>query len=777
MRNGTGRGWMAMFVLSVLTSTGLASATPASASQPANESIETPAHPPSALARFKLDPSWLGRSAASSASFGWKIQASPNPLLPNGSFFGVSCTSSASCVGVGAYTGTSVTQQPLTEVLSGETWRIERPKVPKSTINAAFNGVSCTAADSCTAVGDYVDASGIPNALAESWDGTAWTPESAPTLSGAVLTSVSCMSANRCEAVGLLSSAFATAPLAAQWNGLTWTLQVVPDPDGAPATLNSISCAGADSCEAVGDSVFGTLAVGWNGRTWRFQDTPNPNQSAMYGVTCTGSNACLGVGTYVNSAGTQLSLAEVWDGASWQTVPAVQPKGALASLMSSVSCAGFRCYASGFYLNGTQMQLGFVAQWNGSSWTLESTKAPRTAVAVSLYGISCPAVNDCEAAGGYVNPSQVGSPLAESWDGASWTLQRTPAPKGGASNELLGVSCASSQSCAAVGFSSFNSLAEIRNGKSWIVTPTAEVPGGMSAELAGVSCGAVNACVAVGSYVDPTSLEPAPLINVWNGASWSAVIAPTPADSLASSLFGVSCTSNTRCTAVGRYSTESSQLPLIETWNGTSWKIRNAPIPSGSSFASLSAVSCLSTTACTAAGAYLDTEFAQLPLIEAWDGHSWHVQTAPVPKSSTAVSILGVSCASASACTVGGFYVDVTSAEKSLIEGWNGTRWTIEASPNPQGAAFTNLYGVSCTGIAGDCTAAGTYVNLSGSEVTLAEARTETGPWKIQPTPNPPQNLAAVLFGVSCTAPITCVATGAYFNADGNSVGLIEAES
>src|SRR5262249_27567755 len=157
---------------------------------------------------------------------------------------------------------------------------------------------------------------------------------------------------------------FAPAPLAARWNGQTWTLQSAPDPAGAPAALNSVACAGPDSCEAVGDSVFGTLAMGWNGRSWRFPHTPNPNQSALYGVTCTGGNGCLGVGTYVNSAGVQVSLAQVWDGASWQTVPAVQPKGAVASLMSSVSCAGFRCVASGFYLNGDQKQLGFAAQWN-----------------------------------------------------------------------------------------------------------------------------------------------------------------------------------------------------------------------------------------------------------------------------------------------------------------------------------------------------------------------------------------------------------------------------
>jgi hypothetical protein len=517
--------------------------------------------------------------------------------------------------------------------------------------------------------------------------------------------------------------------------------------------------------------------MGWNGRAWKFQDTPNPNESALYGVTCTGGNACLGVGTYVNSAGTQLSLAEVWDGASWQTVPAVQPKGALASLMSGVSCAGFRCYASGFYLNGQQKQLGFAAQWNGSAWTLESTPTPRAAVAVSLFTISCPAATDCVAAGGYLNQSQVGVTLAESWNGASWTLQQMPTPKGGASNELLGVSCGSAQSCAAVGFSSFNSLAEIWNGKSWTVTPTPEVPGGTSAELAGVSCAAVNACAAVGSYIDPTSFEPGPLINMWNGTSWSLAAVPVPADSLAASLFGVSCTGPTRCTAVGTYSSATSQLPLVETWNGTSWKTKSAPSPSGSSFATLSAVSCSDATACTAAGAYLDSNLDQLPLIEAWDGQSWQVQTAPAPQSSIGVSIFGASCTSASACTVDGFYFNGQFVEKSLIEGWDGTAWTIETSPNPAGAAVTNLYGVSCTGTAGDCTAAGTYVNSFGSEVTLVEARTGTGPWKVQPTPNPPQNTAAVLFSVSCTAATTCVAAGAYFNAGGNTVGLIEAES
>lgn len=76
-----------------------------------------------------------------------------------------------------------------------------------------------------------------------------------------------------------------------------------------------------------------------------------------------------------------------------------------------------------------------------------------------------------------------------------------------------------------------------------------------------------------------------------------------PGTGTTGSLFGVSCTSDTACTAVGGYRDSSNVArTLVERWDGTSWTIQSSPTPSNVGFSSFFEVSCTSATACTAVG-------------------------------------------------------------------------------------------------------------------------------------------------------------------------------
>ena len=91
------------------------------------------------------------------------------------------------------------------------------------------------------------------------------------------------------------------------------------------------------------------------------------------------------------------------------------------------------------------------------------------------------------------------------------------------------------------------------------------------------------------------------LVESWNGASWSVV--PSPSPGAGSFLGGVSCVSATACTAAGYYNpTSNTRGTLVESWNGSSWSV--VPSPSRGSHSALDDVSCASTTACTATGYY-----------------------------------------------------------------------------------------------------------------------------------------------------------------------------
>lgn len=97
--------------------------------------------------------------------------------------------------------------------------------------------------------------------LAERWNGSAWAIQSTPGLTGGqsyanLLEGVSCTSATACTAVGY-SAGPVPVTLAMRWNGTSWTLQPTADPTDAQSSdrqLEGVSCLSATACRAVGHS-------------------------------------------------------------------------------------------------------------------------------------------------------------------------------------------------------------------------------------------------------------------------------------------------------------------------------------------------------------------------------------------------------------------------------------------------------------------------------------------------------------------------------------------
>jgi hypothetical protein len=97
------------------------------------------------------------------------------------------------------------------------------------------------------------------------------------------------------------------------------------------------------------------------------------------------------------------------------------------------------------------------------------------------------------------------------------------------------------------------------------------------------------------------------------------------------------------------------------------------PAPAGATDTYLDAVSCASTTACTAVGHYLTATNAYAMLAETGNGTSWTVQSAPTPSGTTIAGLTGISCTSTSACTAVGWYETGPELYDTLAERWNGT--------------------------------------------------------------------------------------------------------
>jgi hypothetical protein len=340
--------------------------------------------------------------------------------------------------------------------------------------------------------------------------------------------------------------------------------------------------------------------------------------------------------------------------------------------------------------------------------------------------VSCSSATACTAVGFYYNPSGNQVMLAEMWNGTSWTVRTTPNPSGAVYSGLEAVSCSSATACTAVGISENSyfagvTLAEVWNGSSWTVQTTPNPKGATDSGLEAVSCSSATACTAVGIYKN-SSGTPETLAEVWNGTSWTLQATPNPSGAIASSLYGVSCSSATACAAVGTYiNSSNTEVTLAEVWNGISWTLQATPNPPGAIYSYLEAVSCRSATACTAVGFYDNSSGTEVTLAEVWNGSSWTVQATPNPSGAISSSLYGVSCSSATACTAVGFYDNNSGTEVTLAEVWKGTSWTVQAPPNPKGATDSGLEALSCSS-ATACTAVGFYDNSSGTDVTLAES-------------------------------------------------------
>lgn len=284
-----------------------------------------------------------------------------------------------------------------------------------------------------------------------------------------------------------------------------------------------------------------------------------------------------------------------------------------------------------------------------------------------------------------------------------------------------------------------------------------------TSELYDATC-ATTTCVAVGTDYAGT---PTPHAETYDGSTWFNRSMPAPSGSTYALTLGVGCPTDSSCFAAGWYQTRGADRPFLERWNGTSWSLQTPTLPANTSNAKLNDISCPSTTACTAVGYYDATGTQRRTLVEVWNGTSWTPQASANPAGAVLSSLQGVECVSAGQCTAVGLYLDGSSVQHSLAEGWNGTSWSLQSVPDPAGATDPVLQDVSCS--AGSaCSAVGQYTSGVPHTEPLA-ARWDGSTWMLQAVPKATGTSDGTLTGVSC--PSTCMAVGisAY---DGSTSGI-----
>ena len=600
----------------------------------------------------------------------WSIQTTPTSVAAP-TLASVSCIASDNCEAVGSYYGGSGddTQETLAELWNGSAWTVQT-----TAGTGGLDGISCTASDDCEAVGSPSDGgSGVT--LAENWNGTTWTLQTTPVPSkstGDTLNGVSCTTSDECVAVGIYESRSDDyLTLAEGWNGTTWTLQTTGNPSGASdSLLRGVSCSAPDDCEAVGLTDSGPLSEIWNGSNWSIQTINGFAFAQLADVSCTAAAACEAVGNNSGSSdASEVTFAEVWNGTTWTMQASPSPSGTLGNSLNGVSCvASDECEAVGYTLNDGYTNETLAEGWNGTKWTLQTIPDPTGASQTTLEGISCTASDDCEAVGYYTSSSGAFATLAEEWNGSTWSTQTTRNPT--TASELTAISCVNEDDCEAVGFDQNNSgvqsiLAEVWNGTAW-TKQTA--PGPSGSLLDGISCVSASDCEGVGNYPNATYGTGMNLAEQWNGKTWITQTAATNG-TLGSSLGGVSCTASNACEAVGSYVNPDSgnYVTLAEGWNGTNWTIQTTP--SGYAYAG---VSCGAENNCDAVGPSSGTFDGQTTLAATWNGTKWKTQATPNPTGAKGSGLGSISCPVLQSCKAVGSYEDSSSTSLTLAEQYTG---------------------------------------------------------------------------------------------------------
>lgn len=210
---------------------------------------------------------------------------------------------------------------------------------------------------------------------------------------------------------------------------------------------------------------------------------------------------------------------------------------------------------------------------------------------------------------------------------------------------------------------------------------------------------------------------------------------------------------------------------LALTWNGTALTIAPAvPLPKNTTQAELDAVSCVNSRDCVALGLATGKTAAfgksgAVTILETWNGARWTLHVPAAPKGVPSPEFNAISCPTSAYCVLAGFSVSGPNATTAtpVIASWTGSALAAMKAPVPAKSSLTMFNSLSCA-TASACAATGEAITNSATTVI---AFTDVWNGRAWTTANVPW-----LDALSCVSASSCVATGAINATSGSVAGL-----
>ena len=261
---------------------------------------------------------WYTHISVSDPASGWGSKAyAPQPPAEWNTptqLTTIGCDRNADCVAFGYYTLPGHKDTGMFEALGPDPqahlMTAPLPANHGADPSPTIAQISCGGPGHCVAVGSYADKAGVRRGLIETDVNNSWSAREAPLMdpskagSGVVLSSVSCVSATSCTAVGVYESTAVVPP------------GFLPDPRG--------------------EGVVETLANG----VWTPSEAALPEGGTLTGVTCATPSSCLLTGNYLVGSKLQ-GLFAVNSAGTWTTTPMALPSDSAAGftvMPRGVSC-------------------------------------------------------------------------------------------------------------------------------------------------------------------------------------------------------------------------------------------------------------------------------------------------------------------------------------------------------------------------------------------------------------------------------------------------------
>ncbi|HJQ73283.1 MAG TPA: hypothetical protein VJ814_00235 [Gaiellaceae bacterium] len=361
--------------------------------------------------------------------------------------------------------------------------------------------------------------------------------------------------------------------------------------------------------------------------------------------------------------------------------------------------------------------------------------------------------------------SSTTGPLVEHWDGTAWT--EVPIP---VTEWLEAVAATSPDDVWTFGYSgSHPPAAGHWDGSAWKRVPLPRPKGAEVVELVSATARATDDVWAVGSWEARSAPLLRPLVEHWNGSSWSIV--PTPRFSVYGRLIGVTALSPTNAWAVGAAGVKAGKRIALRTlvlhWDGRKWTRVPSPNPRTASTSAVEMQDVVTSVAAAspqdvwAVGAYFyrsAKHHTDHTLVLHWHGHRWLTVPSPSPGGPAKPSVLtGVTAAAGDVWAVGRY--SLNKKQLPLFERWDGARWRVVPSPGTTGSRERRDAFSAGALASDDVWAVGTDASGTGTQ-PLVE-RWDGSAWSVVPTP--PTSTDDSLASVAVLSPSDVWAVGTRF--------------